>query len=183
MGETPRSSQKASSSSRMQRREVRADHPKDSSAPPHQPFTSIPRMPTILSPEEATARRNLKSQGTTGPIQQPGDSGKRRTLMDGTSGRRAAVGQPASPRKTSPPLQDMPLSSSNGYGADSGVPVRRRDQNAARPLTQLPGTLKLPSIGPYLKSHSSGMRSPNGANSIRTKSSESLILSTADMCS
>ncbi len=146
MGETPRSSQKASSSSRMQRREVRADHPKDSSAPPHQPFTSIPRMPTILSPEEATARRNLKSQGTTGPIQQPGDSGKRRTLMDGTSGRRAAVGQSASPRKTPPPVQDMPLSSSNGYGADSGVPVRRREQNAARPLTQLPGTLKLPSI-------------------------------------
>jgi hypothetical protein len=125
MGETPRSSQKASSSSRMQRRETRAGQRVDSSAPSHQPFTSIPRMPTILSPEEAAARRDLKSQGISGSNPQPGDSGKRRTLTDRTTGRRAAVDQ---------------------TGASSALPVRRREQNAARPLAQLPGTLKLPSI-------------------------------------
>jgi hypothetical protein len=134
MGETPRSSQKASSSSRMQRREARSGQRADSSAPSRQPFTSIPRMPTILSPEEAAARRDLKSQGGPGPNQQPGDSGKRRTLMDGTTGRRAAV------------------------GADSGLPARRREQNAARPLSQLPGTLKLPAIPREVTPREGGIR-------------------------
>jgi hypothetical protein len=101
MGEDPR---------RPVRKAPATPHPRSQRAKPDQAganssrdaFSSIPRMPTILSPEEL------------------------------------AAGRPARNSKDSyPPSQRL---------LGDKIPRRTREQSAARPLSQLPGTLKLPSI-------------------------------------
>ncbi len=91
MGEDPGSARKATPRTRRSKAGREQSGASLDSSP--QTFSSIPKMPTILSSEEIATRRN--------------------------------------PRSTNPP---------------NDIPVRTREQSAARPLAQLPGTLKLPSI-------------------------------------
>jgi hypothetical protein len=129
MGETPQSKRKAPATPRAREKAAGPDRINLPAASP-QPFSSIPRMPKILSPAEIASHYPSSDIPAPPPGDQGGsDSGKRRTLMDGATGRRAAVNSPGtSTSRQSPP------------------PVRRREQNAARPLSQMPGTLKLPAI-------------------------------------
>jgi hypothetical protein len=126
MDETPQSRRKALAVPRAREKAAGLDRINTPAASP-QPFSSIPRMPTILSPTEVTSRYPSSNLPGSAPSNELSDSGKRRTLMDGATGRRAAVNRPGTSRQ-SPPLP------------------RRREQNAARPLSQVPGTLKLPAI-------------------------------------
>jgi|GEM_PF-787508 hypothetical protein len=104
--------------------------------------SSIARVPTILAPQEAGTSGRHKTPDRASIPDPLSDSGKRRTLMDGATGRRAAV-RPA-PRQNEQSRADV---QDDWDEPDTrGVPMRTREQNAARPLSQLPGTLKLPTI-------------------------------------
>jgi hypothetical protein len=102
MGEDPR---------RPVRKAPATPHPRSKRAKPDQArvdssrdaFSSIPRMPTILSPEELAAGRTPRNSKDSYP----------------------------------PPSQRL---------LGDKIPRRTREQSAARPLSQVPGTLKLPSI-------------------------------------
>ena len=129
MGETPQSRRKVPAAPRTREKAAGPDRTNTPAATPPS-FSSIPRMPKILSRAEIAARHSSSDvPDSLPPGDQPGESGKRRTLMNGATGRRATVNSPDTPTsRQSPP------------------PVRRREKSAARPLSQMPGTLKLPAI-------------------------------------
>ncbi|MGO8946638.1 MAG: hypothetical protein ACLQUY_03020, partial [Ktedonobacterales bacterium] len=99
MGEDARPTHKATPRTRSSKARLeQSKQPKASlDASPQTYSSSIPRVPSILSPEEVAARRNQGRTNLPGPI--PGR-----------------------------------------------IQGRTREQSAARPLAQLPGTLKLPAI-------------------------------------
>jgi hypothetical protein len=100
MSEDPRPLRKAPASPRSRGKRAQPDQAGANSS--RDTFSSIPHMPTILSPEELAAGRT-----------------------------------PRSPRDSYPPSQRL---------LGDNIPRRTREQSAARPLSQVPGTLKLPSI-------------------------------------
>jgi hypothetical protein len=100
MGEDPRPVRKAPATPRPRSKRAKPDQAGADTS--RETFSSIPRIPTILSPEELAARRNPRNSKDSFPSSQ-------RLLGD-------------------------------------KIPRRTREQSAARPLSQVPGTLKLPSI-------------------------------------
>jgi hypothetical protein len=100
MGEDPRPVRKTPANPRPSSKRARPDQASPDSS--RGTFSSIPRIPTILSPEELSAGRNPRNS------------------MD-----------------SFPPSQRL---------LGDKIPRRTREQSAARPLSQVPGTLKLPSI-------------------------------------
>jgi hypothetical protein len=101
MGEDPRPPvRKAPATPRPRSKRAKPDQAGADTS--HETFSSIPRIPTILSPEELAARRN-----------------------------------PRNSKDSFPPSQRL---------LGDKIPRRTREQSAARPLSQVPGTLKLPSI-------------------------------------
>jgi hypothetical protein len=100
MGEDPRPVRKAPATPSPRSKRAKPDQAGANTS--RETFSSIPRIPTILSPEELAARRN-----------------------------------PRGSKDSFPPSQRL---------LGDKIPRRTREQSAARPLSQVPGTLKLPSI-------------------------------------
>jgi hypothetical protein len=100
MGEDPRPVRKAPATPRPRGKRAKPDQAGADSS--REAFSSIPRIPTILSPEELAARQT-----------------------------------PRNSKDSYPPSQRL---------LGDKIPRRTREQSAARPLSHVPGTLKLPSI-------------------------------------
>src|SRR5262249_14941335 len=96
MGEDPRPVRKAPATPRPRSKRAKPDQAGADTS--RGTFSSIPRIPSILSPEELAARRNPRNSSDSFPSSQ-------RLLGD-------------------------------------KIPRRTREQSAARPLSQVPGTLK-----------------------------------------